>query len=63
MTTMTYCKFENTLSDLGVCVDAMEQAKTLADLEMNEHEAQAFHAMWRVCRSFLAEHDRLIQGD
>lgn len=60
MPSMSYCKFENTLSDLSGCVDAMEQAQTMKDLDMNEHEVQAFYAMWRACRAFLAEHERLI---
>lgn len=63
MSSMSYCRFENTLSDLGACVEAMEKAKTIADLEMNEHERAAFNVMWRYCRDYLAEHERLLMTD
>lgn len=60
MPSMSYCMFENTLSDLGQCVSAMEEANTLADLKLNEYEHRAFMSMWNECRSFLAEHERLL---
>jgi hypothetical protein len=67
MPSMSYCRFENTLSDLAACVEDMEEAETLQDLtkKMSEYELRAFHAMWRVCRNFLAEHERLLntQGE
>ena len=63
MSNMSYCRFENTLSDLGDCVEAMENAKTIEDLDMNEHERASFNVMWRVCREFLAEYERLLATD
>ena len=62
MSNMRYCQFENTLSDLEQVVDAMENAETISDLDMNEYELRAFHAMWRVARNFLAEHERLLNA-
>ena len=62
MANMSYCRFENTIKDLQDCVYAMEEAETMADLDMNEYEEQAFLAMWNVARSFLAEHERLLNG-
>ena len=59
---MSYCRFENTLGDLGDCVDAMESARSVADLDMNEYEKRAFYSMFRMCRSFLAEHERLLSA-
>lgn len=59
---MTYCMFENTETELAQCVDAMEQAERLEDLDFNEYENQAFLRMWRLCREFLAEHERLLNG-
>jgi hypothetical protein len=54
--------FENTLGDLSDCVDRMGNVETLAELteDMSEYERRAFDAMWRVCRDFLAEHERLL---
>lgn len=64
MPSMSYCRFENTLNDLSACVGDMEEAETLEDLthDMSEYELRAFHAMWRTCREFLAEHERLLNG-
>ena len=60
MSNMSYCMFENTLRDLQDCVHRMEEAESIEDFdEMNDHERHAFYAMWRVCRDFMAEHERL----
>lgn len=61
---MSYCMFENTLGDLGDCVSRMEEAESLQELteDMSEYELRAFHEMWRVCRDFLAEHERLLNS-
>lgn len=60
MPSMTYCMFENTESELAQCVETMVQAELLEDLDLNEYEKQSFHRMWRLCREFLAEHERLL---
>lgn len=63
MANMSYCMFENTLNDLGDCVSAMEEANSVADLDMNEYEQRAFYSMFRMCREFLAEHERLLNAE
>lgn len=60
MGSMSYCLFENTLSDFGRCVDKMMEAETLEDLDLNDYEMQAFLSFWRACREFMAEHERLL---
>lgn len=60
MSNMSYCRFENTLRDLQDCVDAMEEANSLTDLDLNQYETNAFMEMFRTCRAFLAEHERLL---
>lgn len=64
MPSMSYCRFENTLGDLAACVNDMQEARTLAHLtrQMSSYEERAFHAMWNVCREFLAEHERLLNS-
>jgi hypothetical protein len=52
--------FENTLKDLQDCVYRMEEAESMEDLDINNYEKHAFYAMWRVCRDFMAEHERLL---
>lgn len=63
MSNMSYCRFENTLRDLEDCIVAMNNASTLADLDMSKYEERAFNAMWNTCREFLAEHARLITAE
>jgi hypothetical protein len=63
MANMSYCRFENTLSDLGDCLGAMEEAESLKDLDLNEYEERAFMEMFRTCRAFLAEHERLLNAE
>ena len=65
MSSMSYCLFENTVSELARCVERMEEAESLEDLrsDMSEYELRAFHAMWRVCKDFLAEHERLLTNE
>ena len=63
MSNMSYCMFENTSQDLAQCVAAMEEAETLDDLDMNDYEKRAFYEMFRLARSFLAEHERLLNAE
>lgn len=60
MPSMSYCMFENTESELQQCVDAMNGASSLDELDLNSHEREAFMRMWNLCREFLAEHERLL---
>lgn len=64
MGSMSYCLFENTLGELGRCIDRMSEAESLQELtgRMSEYEERAFHEMWRTCRDFLAEHERLLNS-
>lgn len=64
MGSMSYCLFENTLGELGRCIDQMSEAESLQELteQMSVYELRAFHEMWRTCRDFLAEHERLLNS-
>lgn len=63
MGNMSYCRFENTLSALGDCVEAMQNAENMTELDLNQYELNAFHSMWREAREFLAEHERLMNAE
>lgn len=63
MPSMSYSMFENTSNELDQCIDAMENAESMADLYLNEYEKRAFYAMWDKCRTFLAEHERLLNAE
>ena len=62
MSSMSYCLFENTASELGRCVERMEEADSLTDLDFSQYEKAAFYEMFRTCRDFLAEHERLLNA-
>lgn len=59
MPSMSYCKFENTEIDMRQCVEAMEDAASLEELEMDSYEKQAFERLYRLCYRFLDEAKRL----
>ena len=62
MPSMTYCMFENTELELSQVVGFMEEAESFDELELNKHERSAFLRMHKLCREFLAEHARLLEG-
>jgi hypothetical protein len=61
MPSMSYCKFENASNDLGQCLDAMEEAGTIEDLDLNQYEQDAFRAMYDMCKQYVAEYKRLAE--
>lgn len=63
MGSMSYCLFENTASELERCVNRMEEAESVADMDFNEYELRAFESMFRIARDFLAEHERLLNAE
>lgn len=50
MGNMSYCRFENTASDLHDCVDALESG----DVPDSESELGALERMRGLCKRFLA---------
>lgn len=62
MASMSYCLFENTAGELERCVARMQEANCLSDLDFSQYEKMAFLSMWRTCRDFLAEHERLLSN-
>ena len=63
MANMSYCMFENTSNDLRDCVSAMEEAYDLPELDLSESEMISMRYMYRLCKKFLAEHDRLMSAE
>lgn len=59
MPSMSYCKFENTSNDLGQCLDAMEEANSIDDLDLNQYEQDAFRSMYDMCKQYVEEYKRL----
>ena len=62
MPNMSYCMFENTAGDLNQCVSSMYEAGTLEDLDMNSYEKEGIQDLYRLCKTFIQEYDRLKEG-
>ena len=63
MANMSYCRFQNTSGDLRDCVDAMEEAYDLAELDLSREELQSLKWMRDLCERFLEESDRLLAAE
>lgn len=63
MPSMSYCKFENTEIDMRQCVEAMEDAGDMEDLDMNDYEKRAFARLFNLCYRFIEEAKRLQEED
>lgn len=60
MPSMSYCKFENTLTELEQCMTALEEARRPADLDQSSYEDAAMHDLRQMCEEFIWEYDRLF---
>lgn len=63
MSNMSYCRFENTSNDLRDCVDAMEEAYDLPEMDLSTSELRSMKYMRELCERFLEEHDRLLASE
>ena len=59
MPNMSYCRFENTSRDLRDCVDAMEEAYTVDELDLSQSELVSMNRMRVLCQEFLDQYERL----
>ena len=59
MSNMSYCRFENTSRDLRDCVDAMEEAYTVDELDLSQSELASMNRMRVLCQEFLDQYERL----
>ena len=59
MPSMSYCVFENTSGDLGQCIDKMNEARDIDDLDMNEYEQFAFRKMYEQCKQYIELYEHL----
>ena len=59
MPSMSYCMFENTSIELSQCVDAMENANDIEDLDLSSYEQDAYLEMYALCKAYINEFDRI----
>ena len=60
---MTYCMFQNTATDLRQCLESMDEAETLAELELSRDEKRSYDLMREFCQNFLDIADRLDHAE
>ena len=60
---MTYCMFQNTATDLRHCLESMDAAETLAELDLSRTEQRSYDLMRDYCKNFLDIANRLDDAD
>lgn len=63
MANMSYCRFENTSGDLRDCVNVMDEAYTLKDMDLSREELHSMKWMRELCVRFLDNLERLENAD
>ena len=60
---MTYCMFQNTATDLRQCLESMDAAETLAELDLSRDEKRSYDLMREFCQNFLDIAHRLDHAE
>ena len=60
---MSYCMFQNTATDLRHCLESMDAAETLDELELSRDEKRSYDLMREYCENFLNIAERLDDAD
>ena len=62
---MSYCMFENTVSAMRQILEALSEADTKADLNLNQYEQRAYQNLKEMCEEIVYEIERLedAEGD
>ena len=60
---MSYCMFESTAKDLRQCLESMDAAETLAELDLSRTEQRSYDLMRDYCKNFLDIANRLDDAD
>ena len=60
---MTYCMFQNTATDLRQCLESMDAAETLSELDLSRDEKRSYDLMREFCQNFVDIADRLDHAE
>ena len=60
---MSYCMFQNTATDLRQCLESMDAAETLAELDLSRDEKRSYDLMREFCQNFLDIAHRLDHAE
>lgn len=61
MPSMSYCMFENTATELRQVVTSMEDARDIEELDLSEYEQDGMRDLYKYCKRFLKEYNRLAE--
>jgi hypothetical protein len=56
---MSYCMFQNTATDMRQCLESMDAAETMEELDLSRDEKRSYDLMREYCENFLNIADRL----
>ncbi len=56
---MTYCMFQNTMNDMRQCLESMDAAETMEELDLSRDEKRSYDLMREFCQNFLDIANRL----
>ena len=64
MSNMSYCQFENTLSDLIQCNITCSEHFDFESIEedMSKFEKASFHKMYKECQAFIEYYERMKEN-
>ena len=60
---MSYCMFQNTATDLRQCLESMDAAETMAELDLSRDEKRSYNLMREFCQNFLDIAHRLDHAE
>ena len=60
---MSYCMFQNTATDLRQCLESMDAAETLSELDLSRDEKRSYDLMREYCQNFLDIAHRLDHAE
>jgi len=55
--------FENTMNDMRQCLEAMDAAETMAELDLSRTEKRSYDLMREYCENFLNIAERLDHAE
>jgi hypothetical protein len=59
MPSMSYCKFENTVLEMRQCLEAVENADSLDNLDLSQYEQESLPRLYSLCKKFAKEFERI----
>ena len=62
MANMSYCRFENTATDLKDCINALCEGEANA-ADLSEYELAARDQMYEMCQTYIGEYEAVTEAE